>query len=376
MNEMQTIIDSLCEKALHPGVTIADNCRETGKRAVGLFPIYTPEEIVYAAGFLPVGMWGGTTEIELADRYLQGFCCSIMRTNIEYGMRGTYDKLAAVLIPTLCDTLKCICENWKVAVPQVPVIPVVYPQNRMLPAAEQYLKDEFNRIRSELAKLAGHQVEDQALEDAFQLYEDYRQAMRDFCMAAAAHPQTINAKVRHLIIKASFFMDKAVYTRQITALTRALQSAPEESCAVRVVATGLMAEPLGVLDILVENGIAIVADDLAQESRQFRTPARQSGDAISRMAWRIMDQRGCAFLYEAEKTRGQMLLNMVKQNRARAVIAMQMKFCDPEEYDYPIYKAELENAGIPLLYLETEQQMDSFGQIRTRIQSFAEMLSE
>ena len=51
-----------------------------------------------------------------------------------------------------------------------------------------------------------------------------------------------------------------------------------------------------------------------------------------------------------------------------------MKFCDPEEYDYPIYKAELEKAGIPELYLETDQQLSTFEQIRTRVQSFTEML--
>ena len=51
-----------------------------------------------------------------------------------------------------------------------------------------------------------------------------------------------------------------------------------------------------------------------------------------------------------------------------------MEFCDPEEFDYPIYKKELEAAGIPMLYLEIDQQIDSFEQIRTRVQSFTEML--
>ena len=51
-----------------------------------------------------------------------------------------------------------------------------------------------------------------------------------------------------------------------------------------------------------------------------------------------------------------------------------MKFCDPEEFDYPIFKKELEAANIPILYLEVEQKMDSMEQIRTRVQSFIEML--
>ena len=48
--------------------------------------------------------------------------------------------------------------------------------------------------------------------------------------------------------------------------------------------------------------------------------------------------------------------------------------CDPEEFDYPVYKKELEEAGVPMLYIEVDQQMDSIEQLRTRIQSFAEIL--
>ena len=53
---------------------------------------------------------------------------------------------------------------------------------------------------------------------------------------------------------------------------------------------------------------------------------------------------------------------------------MMEKFCDPEEYDYPIYKAELEEAEVPMLYMEVDQQTTGFEQIRTRVQSFREML--
>ncbi|MDD7020736.1 2-hydroxyacyl-CoA dehydratase family protein [Hornefia butyriciproducens] len=81
-----------------------------------------------------------------------------------------------------------------------------------------------------------------------------------------------------------------------------------------------------------------------------------------------------AFMYEPEKKRGQYMLNLAEQYNADAIVVMMMKFCDPEQYDYPIYKAELEAAGIPFLYMEVDQQTTGFEQLRTRIQSFCEML--
>jgi benzoyl-CoA reductase/2-hydroxyglutaryl-CoA dehydratase subunit BcrC/BadD/HgdB len=79
-------------------------------------------------------------------------------------------------------------------------------------------------------------------------------------------------------------------------------------------------------------------------------------------------------LYNDTKNRGTLLKGLVQETQADGVVIVMMKFCDPEEFDYPIYKKELEEAGIPMLYLEIEQKMDSIEQIRTRIQAFTEML--
>ena len=52
-----------------------------------------------------------------------------------------------------------------------------------------------------------------------------------------------------------------------------------------------------------------------------------------------------------------------------------MKFCDPEEYDYPVVKDDFDAADIPNLYIEVEQESSNAEQIRTRVQTFVEMLS-
>jgi benzoyl-CoA reductase/2-hydroxyglutaryl-CoA dehydratase subunit BcrC/BadD/HgdB len=154
-----------------------------------------------------------------------------------------------------------------------------------------------------------------------------------------------------------------------------LKKLPEEKLdGIKVVVTGILAETDALLDAFVQNQMVFVADDLAQESRQFRTCARSTGTALERLAYRIADHDGCSLLYDEEKKHGQLLIDLVRENHADGVVVCMMKFCNPEEFDYPIYKKELEAAGIPMLYLEIEQKMDSAEQIRTRIQSFAEMI--
>ncbi len=375
MNRIEEIIELLTDTASHPAKAVKTAMKETGKKAVGCFPYYTPDEIIYAAGFLPVGLWGGQTDVKLADKYLQSFCCSIMRINVEQGMKGLYDFLSAVVIPIYCDTLKCICDNWTVAVPQTHLIPIYYPQHRRIATGIAYLVDEYGKIQNDLENIAAKKVTEEDLKAAIALYDDYRRTMRQFTVLVGRYPLTLNAKTRHAVIKAGYFMDKKTYTPLVRELMAALEKTPAEKFnGIKVVVTGIMAEPDILLDAFVQNRIAFVADDLAQESRQFRTATRSEGTAIERLAYRIADQYGCSLLYDEKKTRGKMLVDMVQETKADGVVVSMMKFCNPEEFDYPIFKKELEEANIPVLYLEIEQKMDAAEQIRTRIQSFAEML--
>ncbi len=375
MKDYKALISELTSLASAPGKTMAAAAASTGKELFGCFPIHVPEELVYAAGYLPVGMWGGKTDIKLADKYLQGFCCTIMKANMEFGLNGTYKHLKGVIIPAFCDTLKCVLENWKYAVPEIPMIPIVYPQNRKIGGGIEFLLSEFQHVRTELEKICGHTITDESIEEAFCIYEDYRTAMRDFAEAAADYPVTLDAKTRHLIMKAAYFMDKADYTPMIREITQQLKQEPAENHGgIKLIATGLISEPAELLEIFAENNIAIAADDLSHQSRTFRTPARETGTALEKMAYRMADQRGDTFLCDPLKEKGQMLMDMVKAKKADGVVMLMMKFCDPEEFEYPIIKEELEAAGIPLLYLEVDQQIESYEQLRTRVQSFAEML--
>ena len=67
-------------------------------------------------------------------------------------------------------------------------------------------------------------------------------------------------------------------------------------------------------------------------------------------------------------------IDLCKKTGATGVVYCQMKFCDPEEYDYPICARALRAEGIQVLQLEIDQQNASYEQARTRIQTFGEMI--
>ena len=149
-------------------------------------------------------------------------------------------------------------------------------------------------------------------------------------------------------------MEKSRHTALVKELIAALKAEPApEFKGKKIIVTGIQVEPYDVLDIFQENGFAIVADDLAQETRNFRQDVPDDDDALMALAraWNEFD--GCSLATDANKPKGQMIIDAVKKYGADAVVVCMMKFCDPEEFDYPILLQEFEAAGVKNLYIQT-----------------------
>ena len=68
------------------------------------------------------------------------------------------------------------------------------------------------------------------------------------------------------------------------------------------------------------------------------------------------------------------MAKMCQETGAQGVISCMMKFCDPEEYDEPYLEADLRKAGIHVMNIDIDPLNHSYEQVRTRVQSFCEML--
>lgn len=376
MSDYKTIISRLQTAASKPSKEIHALKEKTGKKLVGCLPVYTPAEIVYALDMIPVGLWGGQVEISRAKAYVPAFTCSIMQSILELGLRGSYKDLCAVIVPSLCDTLKCIGQDLKVGCPDLRMIQFTHPQMRKIEAGVQFLEKEYLRTAAALEELAGQKLTEEKLSQAIVVFNANRAALRRFTELAQEHTDVITPEIRHAVIKSGYFMEKPEHTALLSELCDALSTMPLNKGGKRVLLTGIMAEPDGLLKLLTENGISVAADDLAQETRQFRFDVPETGgSAMYRLAkwWEVFE--GCSLAYDPDKKRFDMITEAVVKFSIDGVIVCMMKFCDPEEYDYPLLKTLLEEKEIPALYLEIDQQSDITAQASTRIQGFAEMLN-
>ena len=135
-----------------------------------------------------------------------------------------------------------------------------------------YTADEYRKVADELIKVGGRKVTDELLKESIKVYNEHRQVMMEFFDVALDHLDVITPYVRHMVIKSSFYMPKEKHTLWVRELIEELNKLPvHDFKGTKVVVTGIMQEPYELLKIMEEFNIAIIADDLAQGSRQFRT---------------------------------------------------------------------------------------------------------
>ncbi len=374
MSKVETILAQLKEISENPKKAYDDFMEAGGKGAVGIMPVYAPEEMVHATGYLPMGIWGAQGKtISKARTYLPPFACSIMQQVMELQCEGAYDALSAVIFSVPCDTLKCLSQKWKGT---SPTIVFTHPQNRGLEVANQFLVEEYELVKKQLESILDVKITNVELEKSIAIYNENRDVMREFVKLAADYPQVINAVNRHAVFKARQFMLKEKHTelvKELIAEVKASEVQPWDG--LKVVVTGILLEPNQLLDIFDELKIAIVDDDLAQESRQIRVNVLDGEQGpLYRMAKQWQQMYGCSLATDVLKGRGEMLINKTIQTGADAIVVAMMKFCDPEEWDYPVMYREFEEKGIKNITIEVDQEVSSFEQVKTRLQSFVEMM--
>ncbi len=374
MKRIYRILEELTLTAEDPSSAL-DDAVSSGRRAIGCTPMYCPQELIYAAGMLPFSVWGADIGVVKAKQYFPNFICSIMQTSLELGLRGDLDALSGIIIPALCDSMKCMTQNWKAGVKSVPYIPLFHPQNRKSEAGVAFLCAEYRALLTRLEEISGKKVSDSDIEDAIDVYNAQRLAVLRFSDLAAQHPQIITPAFRCSVIKSAGFMDAKLHTELITELSNELAKLPVQPWnGKRVVITGILSDSPAILEIFEDNNLAVVADEVAAESRRFRTLVPDGSNPIERLARQMALHEGCSVLFDPEKKRGGMIMEMVKAYNADGVIVLMTKFCDPEEFDYPILKKQFDAAGIAHIMIEVDRQTPVYEQARTAVETFASII--
>ncbi len=343
-----------------------------GGKAIGFLPTYVPLEPIYGAGGLPVGLWGGDVEISIADAYIQQFTCSLVRSVTEYAFTNAYDGLDAVLFPPVCDSLKLVGSIWSYNLAGKFVVEMAnLPERVDSPAAVVYLAAELRRVAE---KLTGEPLRDEQFQAGIAAVNRLRQAMNGFC----DWRRTRNVAMAEVatILRAGTILHSDEYCSLVAEAISDGQQTVEPLRGVPVVVSGLSCQlpHPGMLRCFDEAGLRIADDDLFLGVRGS-APVSSTGNPYTSIAQAYCRSAPMAIRHAEDSQRHVRMLDQIAQSKAKGVVLMVPKFCEPEWFDLRYLREELQQRNIRHIVIDFEEGLGATGSLQTRLSAFAESIS-
>jgi bcr-type benzoyl-CoA reductase subunit C len=351
--------------------------QESGKKIVGYFCSYAPEELIYAAGALPLRMFGTNENIHLADMHLQSYCCSLVRGILEEALSDRLNFIDGVIFPHTCDSFQRLSDIWRLNITQQFHLDVVLPVKLDTPSAKQYFVDVLEKLRKDLGKVLGIDITDAMLTSAVKTYNRIRKQMTRLYEIRAQKPGIISGRDFHSIIEAAMTMERDKFSKMLTEIVGELEKAGNGKLkpgTKRLLLAGSVCSHPDIYDIIENSGGVVVWDDLCTGARYFEGTIDEAAPPLPAIAKRYINRAICPAKHAGLLDRGENIIRLVRERQADGVVFLLLKFCDPHAFDYPYIKEMLEKENIPCMLLDMEAELPSGGQLQTRFETFTQIL--
>jgi len=350
--------------------------KASGGKVVGYRCLYSPEEMITAAGMLPYPLYGTPEPVRLADAYFQACTCEYIRNVFDLALDGKLGFLDGLALSNTCDVIKRLCDIWGAYVKDSPVHMIANPQRLMNEGNRDYYLEELSRYRDWVAELAGVEITDERLRAAIAAHNETRSLLRDlYSLRRDDPPRLSGTEVLEISIAASVLPRGEANELLREALDEIKEREVEENDGPRILVTGSILDNPALIRIIEEEGGAVVADDLCNTIRTFwRSVDLDPTVPPLEALWRYGNERPwCACMHPTE-ARLEYLEALIDEMEVEAVIYFNIKYCHPFLYEAPLYQKALEEQEIAVSVLEVGHDMSGHGQLRARIQAFIEML--
>jgi benzoyl-CoA reductase subunit C len=351
-----------------------------GAKIVGCYPVYTPVELIHAAGMLPVGVIGAGNRLEIAhaDSRFQSFVCSIVKSTLELGLTERLKFLDGIVFHSICDPARNLGSVFKRNFPDLMVEYIHFPQNMTSPHTVNYLISEYKRLSASYEQLSGKKITDESLKNSIALYNEQRQLLRELYAVRRATPENLSTVECYVLTRVGTLLPPeehiAILRQALPDLRQRHEKAKDR---IKVVLEGSFCEqpPIELLDGLEAAGCYILDDDFLVGWRWFPEDISTDGDPLRNLADAYIQHSVYSGVkHDTREPKAKHLVDKFKNTGADAVLILAAKFCEPALFDYALYKRALEKEGIPHLCLEFEEKMWIFDKARTEVETFVESM--
>ena len=359
--------------------------QKAGRKVIGSYCVFVPEEIVLAGQAILVGLCSGADfAMEEVEKVLPRNTCALIKSSFGFklGKVCPFLEVSDMIVgENTCDGKKKAYESLNELVGRLYVMDM--PQMKT-EQGRDLLKTEFKRFLKAVEELTGNSIDVEKLRQGIRTVNAKREAMARLQRLRWADPAPISGLDGLLANQVFFYDNPERFTDSVNKLCDELEQRANKGEGVvpentpRVLLSGCpMAVPNWKMPYLIESsGGVIVGEESCVGERGNRNLVDESGQNLDELIDALVDRYfkiECA-IFTPNQERLDQVKTMVANSKADGVIHYSLQFCQPYIMEsIPVEKA-LEAADIPTLRIETDYSMEDAGQLRTRIEAFLEVL--
>ena len=350
--------------------------KRTGGKVMGYFCTYAPEEVLYAAGVLPVRVLGSHEPQNVTEPHIFGMFCPFCRDCLAQGLKGRYDYLDGIMISQSCLHIRQAYTSWEKHIPVGFHYYLPMPAKVQSPRALPYLVSEISDFKTAVEGWTGKKIGDNELDRSIGIYNENRRLMNEiYALRKGPNPPLTGEEAMEMVVS-SQMTDKAEHNEELKKILAALPTRKmNRPTGTRLMILGSEDDDIKFINMVEGCGATFVVDDHCTGSRYFWNEVIPKDNRIEAIAQRYIDRPRCPSKDWEIRTRVPHIIKLAQDWNVAGAIVIQQKFCDPHELDIPAIRKALGDIGIKTLFLEFDVTVP-IGQFKVRVEAFLEMIGE
>ncbi len=359
--------------------------KEAGKKVIGSFCVFVPEEIVRAVDATLVGLCTGADfATEEVEKLLPRNTCSLIKSafGFKLGKVCPYLESADMIVgENTCDGKKKSYETLNNLVPNLYVMDI--PQMKSA-EGRALLRAEYLRFKEAVEQLTGITIDAARLKKGIEIVNNKRKAIYRLSGLRKADPAPISGLDALLANQVFFYDDPVRFTESANKICDEIEKRIDNNQGVfpkstpRILLSGCpMAVPNWKLPWIIEtSGAVIVGEESCVGERGTRNLTDESWDTVEELMEAIVDRYfkvDCA-IFTPNPDRLEHIVEMAGTYKADGVIHYGLQFCQPYLMESMAVEKALEEKNIPTLRIDTDYSMEDVGQLKTRVEAFIELI--
>lgn len=357
--------------------------RERGEKVVGMYCMYSPQEIALASGAKAVSLCGTSNNpIEEAEKVLPRNLCPLIKSSYGFAITDTcpYFSFSDVVVAeTTCDGKKKMYEEMSKI---KPMHLMKLPQSNLGQDDFEFWLDETGKFKEFLEEAFDIEITDENLKDAISLMNRERDTYKKLHSMNMNIPAPLGG-VDMLVAQwaRGFNVDKIKGLEIIESLISELQEmvdrgeSPFSQDAPRILVTGT---PMGVgseklVRLLEEAGASVVAIENCTGYKPLDTNVREDIDPLRAIAEKYL-KLPCSCM-TPNRERLDLIGRLAKDYQVDGVVDLNWQACHTYTVEsYSVRNFVKDELELPFIQIETDYSDSDLGQLRTRVEAFLETM--